>query len=72
VDSLSVDPFGSGALPAHRILLDAGVIILEGLDLSVVPPGEYELICLPLKLWRGDGAPARVVLRELAGGSRRV
>ncbi|MGE5851088.1 MAG: cyclase family protein [Candidatus Methylomirabilota bacterium] len=68
VDSLSVEPFGSSALPVHRTLLDAGVIILEGLDLSAVPPGAYELICLPLKLHRADGAPARVILRELAPG----
>ena len=67
MDGLSVDPFGSSALTAHHILVEGGVIILEGLDLSAVPPGEYELICLPLKLQGGDGAPARVVLREIAG-----
>jgi arylformamidase len=70
VDGLSVDPFGSSDLTAHRILVEAGVIILEGLDLSAVPPGEYELICLPLKLQGGDGAPARVVLQQLASQSR--
>lgn len=67
VDALSVDPLHSPSLPAHHALLEAGVIILEGLDLSAVPPGDYELLCLPLKIQRGDGAPARVVLRELAG-----
>ena len=60
----SADPAGSEDFPAHRALLAAGVIIVEGLDLSAVPPGLYELFCLPLKLRGGDGAPARVVLRS--------
>jgi arylformamidase len=59
----SADPAGSVGFPAHRALLGAGVIIVEGLDLSAVSPGPYELICLPLKLRGGDGAPARVILR---------
>jgi arylformamidase len=59
----SADPAESADFPAHRALLGAGVIIVEGLDLSAVPPGPYELLCLPLKLRAGDGAPARVVLR---------
>ena len=67
IDSSSVEPLGSTSFPTHEILLDAGVIVLEGLDLSAVPPGEYELLCLPLKILRGDGAPARVVLREIPG-----
>ncbi|MFI5338570.1 MAG: cyclase family protein [Candidatus Methylomirabilales bacterium] len=67
VDALSVDPLESTSLLAHHVLLDAGVIILEGLDLSAVPAGDYELLCLPLKIRHGDGAPARVVLREVAG-----
>ena len=66
LDAMTVDPLDSFSLPAHRTLLDAGVIILEGLDLSAVPPGDYELLCLPLNIRHGDGAPARVVLRELA------
>lgn len=65
LDGASVDPPGAVGFPAHRTLLDAGVIILEGLDLSAVPPGGYELLCLPLKILGGDGAPARVVLRCL-------
>jgi len=67
IDSLSVEPFGSTSFPTHETLLDAGVIILEGLDLSAVPPGEYDLLCLPLKIHQGDGAPARVVLRQMSG-----
>ena len=61
----SADAASSADFPAHRTLLDAGVVILEGLDLSAVPPGRYELLCLPLKIEGGDGAPARVVLRTL-------
>jgi len=65
LDGASIDPPGAVGFPAHRTLLDAGIIILEGLDLSAVPPGDYELLCLPLKILGGDGAPARVVLRSL-------
>ena len=64
LDSLSADPPAATGFPAHRTLLEAGIIILEGLDFSAVPPGAYELLCLPLKLRGGDGAPARVVLRS--------
>jgi arylformamidase len=51
-----------GPYPVHTTLLAAGVVIVEGLDLSGVAPGAYELVCLPLKLVGGDGAPARAVL----------
>src|SRR5215208_3893514 len=47
----------------HRALLGAGIWIVEGLDLSEVEPGDYELICLPVKLVNSDGAPARALLR---------
>jgi arylformamidase len=50
----------------HRAFLDRGVILLEGIDLSEVSPGRYELICLPIKLAGSDGAPCRAVLRELS------
>lgn len=62
-DYLSVDRLGSGEPAAHRALLGSGVVVLEGLDLSEVGPGEYEMACLPLRVAGGDGAPARVVLR---------
>jgi arylformamidase len=63
IDYLSIEPFpASGRV--HEILLGSGVLILEGLDLSAVPPGPYELICLPLAVAGGDGAPARAVLRS--------
>jgi arylformamidase len=63
VDYLSVAPFHE-SVPTHRILLSAGVIIVEGLDLSGVEPGDYTLCCLPLKIKGSDGAPARAVLVE--------
>ena len=53
-------------VPVHRAFLDREVILLEGIDLSRVPPGRYELICPPVKLAASDGAPCRAVLRELA------
>ena len=65
VDYLSVEEYQKEGRPTHHTLLRDGVVIVEGLDLSAVPPGDYELICLPLKLRDGDGAPARVLLREL-------
>ena len=65
IDYLSVES-GDPGLPVHRTLLDAGVVILEGLDLSSIRPGRYELVCLPLKVIGGDGAPARAVLLEYA------
>jgi len=61
IDSLSVDPFSGDHV--HRTLLGSGIWILERLDLTAAPDGEYELFCLPLKIAGGDGAPARVLLR---------
>ena len=54
-------------VPVHRAFLEAGVVLLEGIDLSAVVPGRYELICFPLRLRGLDGAPCRAVLRDLAG-----
>jgi arylformamidase len=62
-DHLSIEKFGSRDFAAHRALLEAGVVIVEGLDLSDVEPGEYDMTCLPLRIAGGDGSPARVVLR---------
>jgi arylformamidase len=62
IDYLSIEQFHSGHHMSHRILLERSVVILEGLDLSVPAPGEYELICLPLRIEGCDGAPARAVL----------
>jgi arylformamidase len=70
-DTLSIEPeTGPGVrgcppeeqYPVHRTLLGAGVVIVEALDLSAVAPGSYQLVCLPLRIAGGDGAPARAVL----------
>ncbi len=63
IDYLSIAPYHQ-SVPTHRTLLEAGMIILEGADLSAVQPGQYQLYCLPLRLVGSDGAPARVVLME--------
>jgi len=67
IDYLSIEKFHSGHHRTHLALLSQSVVIVEGLNLSDVPAGDYELICLPLKIagGAGDGAPARVVLRTL-------
>lgn len=64
IDYLSIAPADDPA-PVHHALLDAGVVVVEGLDLRDIVAGAYELICLPLCIVDADGAPARVVLREL-------
>ena len=63
VDYLSVAPYNE-PIPTHKILLEAGILIIEGLDLSRVSAGEYKLYCLPLKIAGSDGAPARVLLED--------
>jgi arylformamidase len=62
VDYLSVEAFDAAEPRTHRTLLGAGVVIVEGLDLREIDAGDYQLMCLPLKLAGADGAPARVVL----------
>ena len=62
IDYLSIEQFHSGHHKTHRTLLEKAVVILEGLDLSRVKAGEYDLICLPLRIEGCDGAPARAVL----------
>ena len=66
IDYLSVEKFGAETFDTHITLLEKEVIIIEGLDLREVSAGDYELICLPLKMvgGTGDGAPARTVLRQ--------
>jgi arylformamidase len=65
IDYLSIEKFGFVKPTTHWTLLGNNVFIVEGLDLNEIAPGDYELICLPLKIKDGDGGPARVVLREL-------
>jgi arylformamidase len=64
IDYLSIEAFDADEPVAHRTLLEREVIAVEGLDLRRVPPGRYELLCLPLRI-AIDGAPVRAVLREL-------
>lgn len=64
IDGLSIEGFGSTDFTVHHLLLERGVVIVEGLDLSSVPAGVYQLVCLPLRLEGLDGAPARAVLIE--------
>ncbi len=78
-DTLSIEPATGGPgvrgcppeenYPVHRILLGANVVIVEGLDLRAVTAGSYELVCLPLRVAGGDGAPARAVLIPLGDTS---
>ena len=63
IDAASVAPSDSSAV--HRVLLEAGVPILENLDLKSVEPGRYLLLCFPLRILTGDGSPARVFLHPL-------
>lgn len=67
VDYLSVGGYTVDGPETHNALLSAGIWIIEGLNLSGVRPGTYELICLPLKITDSDGAPARAVLRAPGG-----
>jgi arylformamidase len=62
---IGIDYLSIGDQEAHRVLLGAGVVALEGVDLRAVEPGRYELLCLPLKVVGSDGAPARALLRVL-------
>ena len=66
VDYLSVGGFYKYGVETHHVLLGAEVWIIEGLNLSEVKPGRYELVCLPLKLRGGDGAPSRALLRKIS------
>ncbi len=62
IDYLSIEKFHSEDHAVHRLFLGSGIVIVEGLNLSDVEPGDYTLACLPLKVIGGDGAPARAVL----------
>ena len=67
VDYLSVGGYNKNINQVHQVMLKAGICIIEGLNLSRVNQGNYELICLPIKIEKGDGAPARAVLRSYKG-----
>jgi len=63
--TVGIDYLSAGSPETHRILLGAGVVIVEGLNLTGISQGRYELLCLPLKISGGDGALARAVLRPI-------
>jgi len=65
IDSFSIEAYDNKDNLCHKVLLGAGVLILELLNLRDVEPGDYELICLPLKIFDGDGAPVRAILKSL-------
>jgi len=65
IDYLSIGAYEGDGVETHQILLGAGVWVIEGLHLTHLEPGNYELICLPLKILGGDGAPARAVVRKI-------
>lgn len=65
IDYLSVGGFERNEAEAHRLLLEASVCIIEGLDLSAARPGAYEFLCLPLRIAGGEAAPARAIIRPL-------
>ncbi|RLA85093.1 MAG: cyclase family protein [Deltaproteobacteria bacterium] len=64
IDYVSIERFGTPDFRLHRRLLEADVLILEGLDLKDVPPGRYLLLALPLRIRGMDGSPVRAVLLE--------
>ncbi|HZS46976.1 MAG TPA: cyclase family protein [Blastocatellia bacterium] len=64
IDYLSVEKFGSTKFETHLEFLRNDIVILEGLNLKEVEPGDYDMVCLPMRLASGDGAPARVILRK--------
>jgi len=64
IDYLSIERYQNPDAPVHRALLQAGVLIVEGVHLLEIPPGPYEIFCLPICIKGADGAPARVLLRE--------
>lgn len=70
IDYLSIGAPNEEGGAVHRILLGTGVWIIEGLDLSRLAPGRYELVCLPLRVPGADGAPARAAVRRAGRRSR--
>lgn len=63
VDYLSIGGYEKDGVETHRIILGAGIWVVEGLRLQGIHPGVYEMICLPMKLEGSDGAPCRVIIR---------
>jgi len=71
IDAMSIEPLTNPAYPVHHLLLAAGVLILEGLDLETVRPGRYRLVCLPLAVPDAEASPVRAVLLPLSPAGTR-
>lgn len=65
IDYLSIGRFEADGTETHKILLGAGIWIVEGLNLAGVAAGEYDMVCVPLRIENCDGSPARVALRPV-------
>ncbi|MGD8983088.1 MAG: cyclase family protein [Desulfobacteraceae bacterium] len=64
IDYLSIERYKNPGAPVHHVLLEAGIVVVEGVHLLDIAPGPYEMFCLPLRIKGADGAPARVILRQ--------
>jgi arylformamidase len=64
IDYLSIDKFNADSHPTHMVLLTKNILVLEGLNLNNISPGEYMLYALPLNLQNVEGGPARVILMD--------
>ncbi len=64
IDYLSIEEYRKPGAPAHKALLSAGIVVVEGLNLTSAEPGPYDVMCLPLRVTGADGGPARVILRR--------
>ncbi len=65
IDYLSIGGYEGNVVEVHNIILKAGIWVIEGLNLSKIKPGDYELNCLPIKLAGADGAPCRALIRKV-------
>jgi arylformamidase len=65
IDYLSIGGYGGNVIEVHEIILKAGIWVIEGLDLSKIGSGNYDLVCLPIKIAGSDGAPARALVRPI-------
>ncbi len=65
VDYLSISGFEKDVVETHQVILGANIWVIEGLNLADITPGDYELLCLPLKIQGADGAPCRALLRPI-------
>jgi len=65
IDYLSIGGYGGNVVQVHDIILKAGIWVIEGLNLSKIVSGNYELNCLPIKIAGADGAPARALIRRI-------